>query len=801
MDEEKQMEVSYTRQVGDCPNKTGGSISIGSGGGGGIGGPGGGGGGWFSGGAGGGSASTSVRNCNPCENRILHNLVDCAGQWIPYYECAKEAYLAWKDNGSYGKTAVCIIKESIPGMNCAAGGMECAYHSYQQGGNLTDEQMDDCLDTFVGDCVGELVPVVSWLWKAKKCWDMFKVPCNEQSSDAGVKPFRGMKKAASQLVGAAAPSYMTAFYENTIPFINAANAVHTIFVDKYGDEEWTQSPAAQVKLLYYAELDQPQEATVEELYEALLPYRPDNISVPLFTRYVERLYNSRQLAKGMTVVSNNHRNHELWVAAMDTIAQAQAFALEQGYSNIGELYKKECEVFIDKVEESSNAVCATITLSFQQKMTMTRQAFRGTLTVTNGNATNAMTDVRLNLEVKDSEGNVATSHEFQINVEDLNGFEGNKNFEDGWTLKADGKGTATILFIPTKFAAPTEAIDYSFGGKLTYVDPYTGLEVTRDLNPVTLTVCPSPNLDLTYFMQRDVYGDDPLTDEVEPMEEAEFALLINNVGNGDATNVRILTAQPEIVDNQKGALINFEIVSSQLNGGDKTLALNSSVMSDFGNIPAHSQAYAQWWLTCDVLGHFVNYDVEATHVTSYGNPDLTLLNDVTIHELIRSIKVGDDNVLGFMVNDFADAEDMPDMLYFTDGTIAEVGVAANALAERQNNTEYQLTVTSDFNGWNYGCISDPTSGRAKLISIRRQRDGKEINLRNFWQTDRTLRDGRVWLYENNLHFVDEMMSGSETYILTFEPRPEVELEVVAFEGVPEEGSVLRDAVEEVIEGV
>ena len=146
--------------------------------------------------------------------------------------------------------------------------------------------------------------------------------------------------------------------------------------------------------------------------------------------------------------------------------------------------------------------------------------------------------------VKDEEGNTATAHEFQINNESLDGFTGDLDGE--WELAAGGKGTATILFIPTKYAAPTSDKLYSFGGSLSYLDPNTGLTVTRDLDPVTLTVKPSPNLDLTYFMQRDIYGDDPLTKNVvEPIVPAEFALLINNVGYGDATNVRMTTQQPE----------------------------------------------------------------------------------------------------------------------------------------------------------------------------------------------------------------------------------------------------------------
>ena len=169
-----------------------------------------------------------------------------------------------------------------------------------------------------------------------------------------------------------------------------------------------------------------------------------------------------------------------------------------------------------------------------------------------------------------------------------------------------------------------------------------------------MTVKPSPELDLTYFMQRDVFGDDPLTlDVVEPMKPAEFALLINNKGYGDATNVKMVTQQPEIIENEKGLLIDFELISSQVNGKDAVLSFGKEIANDFGTIPAHSQMYAQWWLTSTLLGHFTDYKVEATHVTSYGNEDLSLLDEVTIHELIHSLDVikDDKKLRGFMVND------------------------------------------------------------------------------------------------------------------------------------------------------
>lgn len=489
---------------------------------------------------------------------------------------------------------------------------------------------------------------------------------------------------------------------------------------------------------------------------------------------------------------NNSISTDKFKELVDKNVAMNDAAIAMGYESLSDRFLKAYDLCKQKYNEQSSSVCASITLQFSQRMVMTRQAFRGTLTVFNGNETTAMTDVKLSLTVKDEDGNVATSHEFQINPETLKGFNGNLSLEEGWTLDAQQTGVATIMFIPTKYAAPTVNKYYSFGGSLSYVDPFTGLTVKRDLAPVTLTVKPSPNLDLTYFMQRDIKGDDPLTEEVEPCEEAEFSLLINNTGYGDATNVRMYTDQPEIIDNEKGLKIDFELMSSQLNGGEKTLALGGTVETDFGTIPAKSTAYAQWWIKSSLLGHFTDYNVEATHVTSYGNPDLSLLNDVTIHELIRSLDVDEENgkLVGFMTNDIVDADDTPDMLYLSNGDIESVALAKNVDIQKINATDYAMTVSAGKSGWNYGNVSDPTYGVASLKSVVRKSDGKQMSLRNFWQTDRTLRDGKDPLYENKIHFADNMVSGnSETYILTFEPTPNLMLDVASIEGIPEEGSL------------
>ena len=85
-------------------------------------------------------------------------------------------------------------------------------------------------------------------------------------------------------------------------------------------------------------------------------------------------------------------------------------------------------------EENSNSVCSSVTLSIKQEAVMTRQAFRGTLTVNNGHPTKAIQDLKINLEVRDEDGMLATSHEFQINPESLIGFSGKLDFNAGWSL-------------------------------------------------------------------------------------------------------------------------------------------------------------------------------------------------------------------------------------------------------------------------------------------------------------------------------------------------------------------------------
>lgn len=513
-------------------------------------------------------------------------------------------------------------------------------------------------------------------------------------------------------------------------------------------------------------------------FEEALRWKPAELSLSSYRSFFTR---RQQAALGQVPTETTDSILAVW----DKMTAAANALQEAGYESVDDYFENGMTGMYNLLREKQRSVCASIRLEFPQTMALTRQAFNGTLTVLNGNEEKPMVNARLNLTVTAPDGTVATEHEFQINVEQLEGFEGEKTVGSAWQLGPQQKGTAVIQFIPTKYAAETVPLEYGFGGTLTYTDPYTDLEVTRYIAPVTLTVNPSPRLELNYFMQRDVFGDDPLTtDVIEPSRPAEFSLLISNKGFGDANNVRMTTQKPQIVENEKGLLVDFRLLYSMLNGQEKDLPLGGNIATDFGIIPAHSTAYAQWFFESSLLGHFTDYDIKATHLTGFGNANLSLIDTLAIHELTRTIETKGRR--GFLVNDVADADDQPDHLYLTDGTSQPVSPTVSSSLKKNSDTEYELSVSTLLPGWAYASIPDPTGGNGQLVGVTRLSDSGDISLSNCWQTDVTLIDGADPLYEYRLHLADSIGAAcSDTYLLQFTPRPATSLKVDSITGLPQ----------------
>lgn len=601
------------------------------------------------------------------------------------------------------------------------------------------------------------------------------------------------------------PSYIEQLQDKLRPISESFDAINEFLEAMVGDEVYLSTDRDQINEFFGALALIPK--GVEYDVETLATYKPDNVTDAQFAALVERMDKIRRSQDGDRVEGFEEEWSNL-CAIYRRIGTAATYAKENGYASVKEMFIDAFTQYAEGLEEERSSICSSLTLKISQRMTMTRQTVRATLDVTNGHESETMTDFKIGFTVYDNEGNIAGSDRMQIAPESLAGFEGENTLDSGWSLAPDSDGKATILLIPTRLAAPEVPLDYTFTANISYTDPFTGLTVTEELNPATLTVNPSPVIDMTYLMQRDIYGDDPLTpDVVEKSVPAEFALILTNKGKGDATNVRMTTNQPTITENEKGLSVNFDIVSSQVAGADAVLTFGKQAVNDFGTIKAGTSTYAQWWLRSSLLGHFDDYNVTATHLTSYGNENLSLLDVVEIKELIHGFtpvrtldaQSGDEspaNVRAFLTNEIKDLNDTPDFVRFSDGSEGRnVGTSTSYVSQVGENV-YDLHVTAAEAGWVYGNIADPTDGTAVLKEA--SKNGVIIPLDNFWQTDRTLRDKKEPKYENRLHYVAEAADQSEmTFHLTFEPRPDLELAVIGFSGIPAAGEITAEPVTKV----
>jgi len=579
------------------------------------------------------------------------------------------------------------------------------------------------------------------------------------------------------------PAFVADYYRKLSIGLQKLSGRININNEVFGSTVWNDCQIDDLSsLMNYVQTNYSDTGYVDSSDVNLDKVRPSNISRADFLSFIERYNNTNKLIAGKLVIGTNFIRNSYIANQLDTMRMCEDSAIAMGYTSVQAMMDDASANFETNLEASSHSVCASVSLQFNQTITMTREAFRGNLNVFNGHPTETMKNIQLNLVIKDVNGNIAGPDLFQVSTESLKNLTA---IDSTGTLLPQDTGSATILFIPSKYAAPTAPVKYSFGGTLSYLDPFTGLTVVKNLDPSVMTVNPSPDLTLTYFMQRNVLGDDPLTPTiVEPSIPAEFSLLINNRGVGTASNFSIVSDSPRIVDNQKGLLVNFNLVGSSLNGAPATKEFKTLT---FDSISGNGTKIIQWYFTSSLLGHFSDYNIKLTHASSYSNPNLSLISDVSVHELIRSISVpGTVNspFVGFMANDIVDAIHFPDALYVSDGRKLQVFGATSASSTKVSDSTYSLSIVPSQSGWNYNNIIDPTNGTTTLIRVIRLRDSANISLRNFWQTDRTMRDASSPIYEKRLHFVDSFSGNPETYLLVFASQPDTVLGISRFVGVP-----------------
>lgn len=404
----------------------------------------------------------------------------------------------------------------------------------------------------------------------------------------------------------------------------------------------------------------------------------------------------------------------------------------------------------------NGGVCARVRIQISQEAVLTRVAFKGTLEIENS-STDPLAGIQVDLDVRDASDQSAGDR-FVILPPVVTGMGA---VDGSGRIPGNGAGSAEYLFIPTRDAAPSAPTVYRIGGSLRYFD--NGQEVVVPLLSSTITVYPEARLQLHYFQAREVYSDDPFTEEVEPAEPFALGLIARNVGAGPARNFRITSAQPKIIENQKGLLIDFKIIGSQVgpNAAEPSLTVN------LGDIPAGRSQVAQWLMTSTLQGKFIEYNATFEHVDNFGSTNLSLIDSVEIHELIKPVladRPGDDLAPDFLANDIPDPDSLPDILYLSDGSSALVnaltnGVFSNPIASGAR----QATLTfAPQAGWQYLRLPDPGPGWQLFRVVRS--DNKVLKVgTNVWTTDRTFPTATYGtIREHRFHLLDHDSTGSYT---------------------------------------
>lgn len=458
----------------------------------------------------------------------------------------------------------------------------------------------------------------------------------------------------------------------------------------------------------------------------------------------------------------------------------------------------------DFANAEGDDVCAAVKIKFTQSAVMTREAFEGTMTLSNGTSMGDLRDISFRVYVHDMNGVDVTDH-FRITYHSIDGIEsfvtGDGGLHGG-TLGSGEAGEVYIQYIPDTSVAQQGSQNYKFGAELSYTDPGTGAAREVIMTPVTLTVNPSPILEMHYFLSEDVYSDDPYSEQIEAPMTAEIGYMVKNKGNGIAKNFTMSDIRYDFTENEQGLALELEMLGSSLNGG----AIQHSGMSlSFGNLEAGSCNTAIWYFQTNLHGHFSDYSANYTRVDSMGDEafmttgtDVSLIESVTTHMLTRSMDADGDGKTDFLVNDETDAYNMADGLYFGNGQYEEVqGImfASSSSGSLGNGSNTIVMTAKVAEGWNYIRINDPGEGNYRIVGI--SVGGTELDPSMFWQTDRIFAPDGSASYVDRLHWVYEAAAdGYVEFALTYDPVDEKAPTVESFEGVTDKTTV-RNAVEAV----
>jgi len=401
---------------------------------------------------------------------------------------------------------------------------------------------------------------------------------------------------------------------------------------------------------------------------------------------------------------------------------------------------------------AQDTVCARVKIEIKQELTLERQAFDAEMKINNTTDTGVIENVAVVVKVTDENGvpvrvssdpNDTTAKFFVrlSNKENISDVDGNG--------AVNPKTTSTIdwLLIPAPGAAGASALGkkYLVGASLRY--KFGGEESVLEVAPDVITVKPLPQLTLDYFLTRDVEADDPLTEQVEPTQPFTLGVRVKNNGIATAKNLKIDSAQPKIVENKQGLLINFTLTGSYVDDAP----VQNSLLVNFGDIAGNSSKMGRWTMETTLAGKFTEFTARFTHADELGGALTSILEATNAHLLLHDVRVdlpGRDYVRDFLAID-------GDILRVYESDSADTEVTdRSAVATLATGTgdSFRLGFPATA-GFAYVKLRDPFGGAKALGTILRS-DGKQMAPENVWLSRTRNEQTKQWEYWFNLFDVN-----------------------------------------------
>ena len=349
---------------------------------------------------------------------------------------------------------------------------------------------------------------------------------------------------------------------------------------------------------------------------------------------------ARVVSAGLSSSTNSAHSARAWLRGMHR-------SLVLGLSSM--------VLFASGVVQAQETVCARVKIEVKQELTLERQAFDAQMKINNNTTTGLIENVSVVVKVTEENGTpvAITDDPNNLNAKffvRISNKDNIANVDGSGTVSSASTATINWLVIPAPGSAGSNPLGkkYLVGATLKY--RFGGEDQVLEVSPDVITVKPLPMLTLDYFMQQDVFADDPVTPEIEPTEPFTLGVRVKNTGAATAKALKIDSAQPKIVENNQGLLINFKITGSYVNDAPT----QNSLSINFSDIPANTSKTGRWNMETNLAGRFTEFTAKFRHADELGGSLTSIMQATNAHLLIRDVRVdlpGRDFVRDFLARD------------------------------------------------------------------------------------------------------------------------------------------------------